>query len=241
MSTSQNEKVLSVMSAYQMVATLEALENQGVNEEGFKLLRSNKELAKAVAKLIKTACPNDLKLTWTKIYKNWFGKTVDFTELIIPAFYNETKHFAVIVAKGTTMNEVVIAMKKKFNVYLYAEDLNLSVTTNDRIADKDYVIIFNKNIEADENLKDLSANKLAKMNISGITLLERLLLEIYYFDQTKKHLDINNWTLCSGSRYSGGRAPNVHWSSDFSELGVDWNGVDHHNAYLRSRAVVSSI
>ncbi|MEI7452313.1 MAG: hypothetical protein WCK37_03890 [Candidatus Falkowbacteria bacterium] len=186
-----------------------------------------------------TAQSKELKQTWTNIYQNQFDKKVDFTNLTVPSFYNPDKHFAIIVAKGTTMNEVVTAIKKKFNVHLYNENLDSSATTNDRIADKGYVIIFNKNIEADDNLKNLSTNKLIEMNISGITLLERLLLEVFYFDNTKKHLDIKNWTLCSGSRDSGGYVPFVHWNSDDSELYGDWCSVDFYGGDLRGRAVVT--
>jgi len=181
----------------------------------------------------------DLKSIWTKIYKTWFNKEVDFTNLIIPAFYDETKHFAVIVAEGTSMNEVVVAMKKKFDVSLYIEDLDADVKDVNNIVGKDYVVIFNKNVEADENLKNLSANKLAEMNIIGITLKQRLLLEVLYVDQTKKHLDINNITLCSGSRASEGDVPFVSWDSDYSKLCVDWSSIYDPDGPLRSRAVVS--
>jgi len=179
-----------------------------------------------------------LKSTWTKIYQDWFGREVDFTELTIPSFYDSAKHFAVIVAQCTAMNEVFTAMNNKFNLYSYTGNLDSSVITNDRIADKDYVIIFNKNIKADDNLKNLSANKLIEMNISGITLLERLLLEVLYFDNTSGHLDINDITLCSGSRDSGGNAPVVFWDDD-SRLHVSWYYVDSCYDHLRSRAVVT--
>jgi hypothetical protein len=41
---------------------------------------------------------------------------------------------------------------------------------------------------------------LAARNIRGHYLLERLLYELKYFAETGKHLDIDNLTLCSGSR-----------------------------------------
>ncbi|KKT39089.1 MAG: hypothetical protein UW28_C0040G0008, partial [Parcubacteria group bacterium GW2011_GWA2_44_13] len=64
------------------------------------------------------------------------------------------------------------------------------------------------------------------------------LYEAKYFKETGKHLDISNWTLCSGSRYSDGGVPCVRWDSHYSEMGVD--GADPSGAYggLRSRQTV---
>ena len=240
-------------------ATLKSLQDQGITSPDLALLRSDSDLVKRVAELIKSNRKKDpsieafaksiyddnknsrqIKATWQKIYKNWFGLQKDFSNLQIPENYDPRKHFAVIVAQGLTMNEIVASMIKRFSVYLYRDNLDASMTHNDRDAKNgDYIVIFNKNIEADEEFKNLSANKLKNMNHQGITLMERLLLEVLYFDKTKKHLDINNWTLCSGSRFSDGDVPFVHWNSYDVELYVFWCSPDHSNDDLRSRAVVS--
>ena len=70
----------------------------------------------------------------------------------------------------------------------------------------------------------------------GITLEERLLLEIEYFKKTGKHLDVENWTLCSGSRYQDGYVPSAYWDGD--EFGVDWYGSDGRFACGRARSAV---
>jgi hypothetical protein len=181
-----------------------------------------------------------IKATWQRIYKKWFGLQKDFSDLQVPEHYDPRKHFAVIVAQGLTMNQVVAVMKKRFKVYLYKEDLDASVIHNDRDAKNgDYIVLFNKNVEADEEFKNLSANQLKTINHKGITLMERLLLEILYFDRTKKHLDTSNWTLCSGSRYSDGYVPYVSWHSGYGELCVYWCDSGYSRDYLRSRTVVS--
>jgi hypothetical protein len=178
-----------------------------------------------------------VKREWQKIYKTWFGLKVNLSQVVIPAIYDPKKHWAIIVAKGTTTNAMVTDMRKKFKVYLYTEDLDASVK-NDRVADQDYCVLVKKNVEADPDLKNLSANVLAdKENFKGITLLERLLLEVYYFSKTKKHLDNSNWTLCSGSRYSDGRVPSVSFGSVGSHVNVNWDDPDHADGDLRSRAV----
>lgn len=91
--------------------------------------------------------------------------------------------------------------------------------------------------EADEDLKNKSANDLEKEGIPGITLRERLLYELAYFNKTGQHLDVKNVTLCAGSRDSGGRVPRVRWGSD--ELYVRWYAPGSRGDDLRSRRAVS--
>jgi hypothetical protein len=158
--------------------------------------------------------------TWTKIYKKYFKRKIDLTDVTIPTHYDPEKHFCVIVAKGITMNEVVKGLKKLFTVYFYVKDFDARVTTNDRIADKDYAILFDKNIESDEEFKNFSVNGLREEGINGITLLERLLLEIFYLDAAGKHLDVSNFSLCPGSLYFDGGVPSIYWGRDFPGIFV---------------------
>lgn len=180
-----------------------------------------------------------IQKTWQSIYSQYFHISVDLSGVVIPVNYDPDKHFCVIVAKGITINEAVKGLKKLFKVFLYAKDLDANVVDNNRVADKDYAILFNKNIEADEEFKNLSANQLKEKDINGITLLERLLLEILHFDATRKHLDVKNATLCSGSRDSVGHVPLVDWYSDDSKLDVYWYQPGSFNYFLRARVVVS--
>ncbi|MEI7497771.1 MAG: hypothetical protein WCK11_00625 [Candidatus Falkowbacteria bacterium] len=91
--------------------------------------------------------------------------------------------------------------------------LDKVVTKNDRDPRAGaYVVWFKDVVEADENLKNLSANTLVQMGIPGITLLEREVMEYDHFNRTNGHLDINNVTLCGGSRYGDGDVPSVGWS-----------------------------
>ena len=50
MNTSQDKKILSSMSGYQVMATIEALENAGGTAELMRLVRSNKRVAEAMVK-----------------------------------------------------------------------------------------------------------------------------------------------------------------------------------------------
>ncbi|MFA5644142.1 MAG: hypothetical protein WC928_01285 [Patescibacteria group bacterium] len=240
-------------------ATLKALQDQGIILSDLSLLRSDPILAKKVAEVIKSGRKKDpaieafaeclfddnknsrqIKSTWQRIYKKWFGLEKDFSDLQVPEHYDPRKHFAVIVAQGLTKNQIVAEMRLKFKVSLHKEDLDTSVNHNDRDAKNgDYIVLFNRNIEADEEFKDFPADQLKVMNHKGITLMERLLLEILYFDRTKKHLDISNRTLCTGSRYSDGYVPRVRWCSSGGGLGVGRCSPGFSDYGLRSREVVS--
>jgi hypothetical protein len=145
--------------------------------------------------------------------------------------------------KETTIktSEILAEMRKKFDVYCYYSDEQL---------DKDFPVPkeitereFKDNIEADEadeEYKSMSAKELDGKGIVGITLRERLLMEIQYFDKTGYHLDIESITLCSGSRDSGGDVPSVYWSPAYRMVYVDWCHVLHSSPPIRTRAVVSN-
>jgi len=146
----------------------------------------------------------DLKSIWTKIYKNWFDKEVDFSNLVIPEIYDSERHFAIIVTEGMTIGEVARAMRNKFEIYFF-DNLEYVPTADDRIANKDYIVIFKKNIKADSN------NDPDEINLNKQTIIERLLLEIFYFDATGEHPEIDAKS-CNGS-WRG-----VRWIS------ANWNG-----------------
>lgn len=102
-----------------------------------------------------------------------------------------------------------------------------------------YIVRFRANWEADENLANLSAIKIAEKGINTTCLTERLILGDFLYWKFRKHLDIQNWTLCSGSRYSNGSVPSVCWNRRYDGLDVDECGPDGADDDLRSREVVS--
>jgi hypothetical protein len=179
---------------------------------------------------------------WKQFYAEYFG--LEDTETLmrdsqVPATKDGFGQI-IVVQQGLTLNQVYTVCESKFNCWRYSHDLDASVTQNDRTPTKDYAIwIRNGRFEADEELKNISANNLSKKKIAGITLLERLLYELFYFWKTKKHLDIKNVTLCNGSRGSSGRVPRVYWDADDREVRVDWSYSSDSDASLRARAVVS--
>jgi len=130
-------------------------------------------------------------------------------------------------------SEIIEEMRTKFDVYCY---LNESQLDKDFPAPKEVTTrYFKKTVEADEELRNKLADDLEKEGIQGITLRERLIMELQYFEETGKHLDIDNFTLCAVSRYSDGRVPLVGWDTDDRGVCVGWDNSDNRGGYLRSR------
>ena len=176
------------------------------------------------------------KQEWPLFYRRYFGLDLDFSSIRIPERQSGFNRL-IIVAKGLTLNKVYNVCTKNFSCWRYADDLDKAITCNDRNSGKDsYVVWFRDRKEADEELKDLSADQLAEKKIPGITLLERLFYELKYWDETDEHLDISNWTLCAGSRSVDGAVPSVGGRG--GGLRVDWHYSDDRHDYLRSRAAV---
>jgi len=140
--------------------------------------------------------------------------------------------------KGSTPLSIYKECKKLFDCWCWYED-ELKNVKSDRTCDKDYEIEFKDCVEADEDLENLSADDLKEKGIIGITLEERLQMELDYFKETGEHLDIDNVTLCSGSRCAGGHIPSVDWHSGHDELRVGRYFPDHADVYLRSRQQIN--
>ena len=174
---------------------------------------------------------------WQQFYHDLFGLEIDLLGLSVPA---KKKGFdrLVIVAQGMTLQRLYDNCVKLCPCWKWTDDDLDKIVQSERTAkDGTYAVWFRDVVEADEELKNLSANDLKEKGIPGITLEERLLMELKYFKETGNHLDIKSWTLCSGSRYSVGGVPRVDWGS--VRLRVDWYRPDDASGYLRSRRAVS--
>lgn len=180
-------------------------------------------------------------LNWLKAYE-MLGMTSEYHSKIATLAISEQEGlWTVPVLKGVTCNKVVVALQKAgCKTWLYRDNLDEEVTQNDRDSNRDgnYAVAFQSNIEADEENKNKSADQLQKSGHKGITLLERLLLELACFLTTGKHLDVKNVTLCTGSRSSDGGAPDVRWGSDRRKVYVRWYYSGYRYDSLRARSVV---
>jgi hypothetical protein len=182
----------------------------------------------------------DYLVWWQKFYQEE-GIEIDFSSFEIPE-KPEGDWWLILVVSRMTCNKVIQAMRKKFKVWAYIEDLDKAIDLakeQRRAIDKSYAVWVKANIEADPELKNKSANDLSAM--PAITLLERLLLEIFYFNfaSSGNHLDIENVTLCTGSRSSDGDVPYVYFYRYDGKVRVNWAHPVRAYVILRSRQAVS--
>jgi hypothetical protein len=179
---------------------------------------------------------------WEKFYQKVFGLTVDLSQVRVPD-PRDGFNLLVVMLQGLTAQKLFDKCKELFRAWKWT-DKNLDEILDQaksvhNPANGNYAIWLRDRVEADEELKNRSANNLQQDNVRGITLEGRLLLELFYYWKTGKHLDVQNWTLCSGSRCFGGSVPDVSWSSGVDRLDVSWYGPGSSDDSLRSRETVS--
>lgn len=172
---------------------------------------------------------------WERFYLKRFSHTVDLAGLHVPP-KPDYPCCAVVIIPGITNNIVFDACTKAFKTWRYASDLN---TIADIVARPQgpYVVWVRDTVEADPDMANKSANDIVAAGINTLTLKERMVLELKYFDETGKHLDIENWTLCTGSRDSDGGVPSADWCD--GGFYVDWCSADYSYSGLRAREAVS--
>lgn len=179
-----------------------------------------------------------------ELKKLWLEPTPGFWDVYVP--------------QGATPNKVVAYLRSLgVSVNVYTDDLDAAVTHNDRDPSSgSYRVRFRATIEADPEHKDKSADMLKEQGIKGITLLERLLLEVVHLEflflglahflvvgdesaLNRHRLDANSATLCSGSRNPDGDVPSVDWCSGYREVYVYWFSPRDRSPGLCARVAVS--
>lgn len=198
-------------------------------------IANKKQLGDDLRKLGIHKIPEFDTASWSSFYAKHFGITVCLSGLHVPPKPDYVCR-AIVIVPGITNNQVFDACTKAFKAWRYENDLD-TVRDMAKRPDGPYVVWVRDVVEADDDMKNKSANDIERAGICTLTLKERMILEIAYFDETGKHLDINNWTLCAGSRGSGGLVPGVFWRDD--ELHVYWTRVGRRGSSLRARVVVS--
>ena len=181
----------------------------------------------------------DVRIWWQEFYFKYFKIVIDFSEVLIPEKPTDGPHELQFHAKGLTMNGVIAVMRSLFKVWTYQDDLDATVTINTRTSAQSYAIWVRTGVEPDQKYLGKSTRDADMDGKIGMTLLERLVLEVKYFVATGQHLDVKGVTLCTGSRYSGGSVPSVCWRAADAEVDVGAFSVDISYPTFGLRSAVS--
>ncbi|MCG2693407.1 hypothetical protein L6279_04935 [Candidatus Parcubacteria bacterium] len=184
---------------------------------------------------------------WEEFYQKVFGIEVDFSELHIPE-KQEGFDRLIIVAQGIIAQNAYDKCSELFLCQKWSDDLirkwsdTMVETGSERDATNGvYAVWVRDRVEADEELCRFSFDDLKEHGIPGITLEERLLYELKYFNETGEHLDRESITLCSGSHIIY-LVPIVRWykyeQSDDGGLEVDDFSPGRRFRRIRARQVV---
>lgn len=175
---------------------------------------------------------------WADLYKRFYNLTPELKG-VRPFEHVPSGHRIYIIGEGLSQNAMIESMRSRFTVRTYVDDLDRDIPIHDQHPRRgSYAVAFKDTIEADEDLKNLLADQLAEpeRRVKPITTFERFVMEDECLDRTKGHCDVNNVTLCAGSRDRGGRVPGARWGG--VRFSVDWYGAASHGPYLRARAAV---
>lgn len=175
---------------------------------------------------------------WSEMWQ-YLGWEFNPTGLLVPT-EQDGHSWLIGMPQSMTDNKSFELNAGNFNCWRWTDDLDAAIVHNDRHPKNGaYFIRVRNRIEADKELKNLSAKVLWDRQIPGITHMEREVLEQAVWLVSGKHLDIENVTLCHGSRYSFGGVPGVGWVSDYDWLQVDRCHPGFAHGCLRGRSVVS--
>lgn len=178
----------------------------------------------------------EVRQEWQRFYRKYFRKIVDFSSVVIPDNPGGFDR-VIFIPKGLTIAMVVRRLQKKSVVH---DSFDNDVYNNVRIPSTDYAIRVRIRQEADVERIFTSPKQLKRLNINCITLLEGLINELKWFDETACWLDINSCTLCAGSCTSDGDIPGVYRNPQNHTLHINRYNPDEESSDLRARQVVSN-
>jgi len=236
----KNRETLSVLTAGQMKelssAVLEAIPaNLSANTAQY-WIGNKKKLQKVLREALGVQPFSYLIADWEAFYHDVFGWNFNLSEITIPEKKSGFDRL-LIVAPGITSQFLFNRCSELFPTRKYTDKSLDEVIISDRsVKNGAYAIWLRDRGEADEEMKNICANQIKSQNIVAITLEERLLMELKFYKETGKHLDVSNITLCAGSRNDDGHVPSVYWFG--VKLRVSWYDPGYHFDNLRARVVV---
>lgn len=176
-----------------------------------------------------------LLVDWENFYGQVFQMSVSFSKLIVPPRQRGFNRL-VIMAPGMTAQRLYRKCIDLFPSWA-AKDCNLDfLVRNERSHRKtSYAVWFRDRVEADEE-EIRSAYRLSAEGEPCITLEERILLELKFFKETERHLDLTRFTKCAGSRFSDGYVPVAGYKNRL--FWIDRCRPDDVNVASRARVAV---
>ncbi len=155
----------------------------------------------------------ELICKWEEFYKNVFQQDVDFGEVIIPPKPSLEGCQLLFVAKGLSLDILYTKCEEFFDLDdLEGHSLDALVPYNARISSENYVVW---TLNPSKEYVVCRAGGVVDVSLMvTITLLERMLLELKYFVETKKHIDNEVLAYCGGSRSVAESALRALWVSD---------------------------
>jgi len=137
---------------------------------------------------------------WEEFYRRLFGISVDLSSVKIPpriAGYDRL----IVVIPEMTMRTLFDKCNEMFGIWKYFKgEIDDNFVQSQRSAAKGAYAIWTKDaIGPDEELKNISKKEFGAKAFCGMTLPERLLMELKFNNETGDHLDAGSATVCSGS------------------------------------------
>ncbi len=181
---------------------------------------------------------------WEKYFREIHQLKADFAGVTIPEADDDDFPWFVCVPEKFSTERAYNGGKQLYSKWKWTGKVldDVLILSFGRDTRKDpYIVRFRTNWEADEALKNLLPNIIVRKQINTSTLKERLLLGDFLYWKCKRHLDVENITLCTGSCYSGGFGfvPFAHWYSCYREFHVCGDLPVFAHPSLRAREVVS--
>ncbi|MFC1902001.1 hypothetical protein ACFLX3_03645 [Chloroflexota bacterium] len=187
---------------------------------------------------MKNIANEELIQSWQAFYRDLFEIEADFSNLQIPANQQGFDRL-IIVAQGMDPERLFHKCREFFFGWKSTDDSLDEVVQSDRSSKNGpYAVWFRETVEADEDLKNLSVEDLKAKGIPCITLEERLLYELKYYNETDWHLDPDTFTLCAGSRFTDGYVPTVRYRVTAVGLGIHWYETKDSFDTVRARRAI---
>ena len=234
MTARQMKKLVSLLTG--------AIPSDLPSELARKWIDNKRDTEETIRKILlnKSENPEITDINWKIVYE-LLGMQTKYESVVANLkIAKSTTLWTIPILKGLTCKKIIVCLKRLgVNIKEYINYPDTEVDQNDRSPNKDgpYVINFRRTIEADEENRNLSADDIKKKGVEGITLLERLLLELGYFASTGQHLDVESVTLCAGSLHKSGDTPRVCYRSGSLRIYVCWCGSRDQCDHLRPRSV----